>query len=154
MGNFHPKTSKSTKNVFFKSSKKTAQFSVKKRVHRGVSLKKKLNFYCNEFGCEGTILVSVARKRHFFPIWINRNLKKISWMLGKMAFHIVIWTMFQFSVFRSILIKSAYILRYLDIKGITFHFNHSPEFSRFLRNEWPSVRFLHAFWPLDYNFMK
>ena len=63
------------------------------------------------------------------------NLEKISGKLEKMAFYVVILTMFQFSVFSSILLKSAYILKYLDIKGIIFHFNHSPELSQFLRNE-------------------
>ena len=81
-------------------------------------------------------------------------MKKISWKLEKMAFYVVILTMFQFSVFSSILLKSAYILKYLDIKGITIHLNNLSEFTQFLRNEGPSVRFLYAFWPLDYNFMK
>ena len=71
-----------------------------------------------------------------------------------MAFYVLILTMFQFTVIWSILIKSDYILRYLDIKGITIHFNNLSEFTQFLRNERPSVRFSHAFWPLDYNFMK
>ena len=82
------------------------------------------------------------------------NMKKIGRKLEKMAFYVVILTMFQLTVIWSILIKSAYILRYLVIKRITFHFNNSPELSQFLRNERPSVRFSHAFWPLDYNFMK
>ena len=43
------------------------------------------------------------------------NLKKISQKLEKMAFYVVILTMFQITVFRSILINSDYILRYLDM---------------------------------------
>ena len=70
------------------------------------------------------------------------NVKKISQKLEKMAFYVVILIMFQFSVFWSILIKSAYILRYLDIKGITFHFNHSLELSQFLRKGRPLLQIL------------
>ena len=81
------------------------------------------------------------QEKKYFPIWSTMNLEKISGKLEKMAFYVVILTMFQFSVFSSILLKSAYILKYLDIKGIIFHFNHSPELSQFLRNERPSVRF-------------
>ena len=109
--------------------------------HSGVRIGKIFKFFYYDFGFEGTILVSLGRKKKYFPIWSTMNIEKISGKLEKMAFYVVILTMFQFSVFSSILLKSAYILKYLDIKGIIFHFNHSPELSQFLRNEWPSVRF-------------
>ena len=73
------------------------------------------------------------------------NVKKISQKFEKMAFYVVILTMFQITVFRSILINADYILRYLDRKVFRFHFNHSPELSGFFRKGRPSLQFLHVF---------
>ena len=73
------------------------------------------------------------------------NMKKTSPKLEKMAFYVVILTMFQITVFRSILINADYILRYLDRKVFRFHFNHSPELSGFIGKGPPSVQFLHVF---------
>ena len=82
------------------------------------------------------------------------DMEKISLTFEKMAFYVVILPMFQITVIWSILINSDYILRYLDMKGNTFHFNNLPELSQFLRKGRPLLQFLHVFWPLDYNFMK
>ena len=79
-------------------------------------------------------------------------MKKISQKFEKMASYVVILTMF--TVIWYILINSDYILRYLDMKGNTFHFNNLPKLSQFLRKGRPLLQFLHVFWPLDYNFMK
>jgi len=61
------------------------------------------------------------------------DMKEISLKFEKMAFYVVILTMFQITVIWSILINSDYILRYLDMKGNTFHFNNLTELSQFLR---------------------
>jgi len=80
------------------------------------------------------------------------NMKKIGRKLEKMAFYVVILTMFQISVFRSILINADYILRYLDRKVFRFHFNHSPELSGFFRKGRPSLRPSHAFFNFGLQF--
>ena len=57
----------------------------------------KKKYYAN-FGFEGSILISVAKKKKYFSIWSPMNLKKISSKLQKMTFYIVILAMFNFIV--------------------------------------------------------
>ena len=73
------------------------------------------------------------------------DMKKIGLKFEKMAFYVVILTMFQITVIWSILINSDYILRYLDMKGNTFHFNNLPKLSQFLRKCRPLLQFLCVF---------
>ena len=58
------------------------------------------------------------------------NMKKMGRKLGKMAFYVVILTMFQITVIWSILINSEYMLRYLDMKVFRFHFKHLSELTQ------------------------
>ena len=88
---------------------------------------------------------SVGRKKKYFAISLTMNMKEISLKFEKMAFYVVILTMFQITVIWSILINSDYILRYLDMKGNTFHFNNLPKLSQFLRKGRPLLQFLHVF---------
>ena len=90
------------------------------------------------------------QKKKYFAVRSTMNMKKISWKLEKMAFYVVILTMFQITVIWSILINSDYILRYINMKVLRFHFKNSPKFSGFFRKGRPSVQFLHVFRPLDW----
>ena len=92
------------------------------------------------------------QEKKYFAVRSTMNMKKISWKLEKMAFYVVILTMFQITVFRSILINADYILRYLDRKVFRFHFNHSPELSGFFRKGRPSLRPSHAFFTFRLQF--
>ena len=58
------------------------------------------------------------------------NMKEISLKFEKMAFYVVILTMFQITVIWSILINSEYMLRYLDMKVFRFHFKHLSELTQ------------------------
>ena len=62
---------------------------------------------------------------------VTMDMKEISLKFEKMAFYVVILTIFQITVIWSILINSDYILRYLDMKVLRFHIDHSPKLSGF-----------------------
>ena len=53
--------------------------------------------YFVDFRFEGTILVTVGRKKIFYHL-ITYELKKISLKLAKMTFYVVILAMFKFTV--------------------------------------------------------
>ena len=53
------------------------------RLHGNQTAFKKIFFANFELG--GFILISVARKKKYFPIWPPKNLKKIHWKMQKIT---------------------------------------------------------------------